>query len=167
MSGGQGERMKIAVGSESMAYETKEIIKQYLTHLGYQVVDVGTTNLQKPVSHITAAENVTRLIRCGECRFGILLCRTGAGISIAANKQRGVRCVLCESRWTAYSCRKINDANVLAMGSDVVTPRTACDMVKFFLQTPFADGESNQRRDLLTDYLQQLKHYETKLFENG
>lgn len=166
MSGGQGECTRIAIGSESMAYETKEVIKQYLTHLGYQAVDVGTTDPEKAVSHIIAAENVTSLIRSGECRFGILLCRTGAGISIAANKQRGIRCVLCESRRTAYSCRRINDANVLAMGSDVVTVRTACDMVKIFLQTPFADGENEQRLGLLTDYLLQLEQYETKLFKN-
>lgn len=166
MNGGQDERVKIAIGSESMAYETKEAIKRYLTHLGYPVVDVGTTDLEKTVSHIIAAENVTSLVQSGECRFGILLCRTGAGISIAANKQRGIRCVLCESRWTAYNCRRINDANVLAMGSDVVTVRVACDMVKIFLQTPFADEESEQRLEVLTDYLRQLRQYETKLFGN-
>lgn len=157
-------QIKIAIGSEAMAYQTKQALKQHLCQLGYQVVDVGTTELNQPVSHIDAAENVANLLQRGACEYGILLCRTGAGISIAANKHKGIRCVLCESRWTAYSSRKINDANVLAMGSDVVTTRTACDMAEIFLKTPFADAENDERKALLSGYLHQLEQHEAKQF---
>lgn len=161
------KQTKIAIGSEIMAYQTKQALKQHLCQLGYQVIDVGTVDLNQPVSHITAADNVSNLLQSGACAYGILLCRTGAGISIAANKHKGIRCVLCESRWTAYSGRRINNANVLAMGSDVVTIRSACDMAEIFLKTPFADAENDGRKALLLGYLHQLEQHEAKQFHAG
>ena len=152
--------MKIALGADRMGFLTKEYIKQCLVAKGYMVADCGTLTPDNPITHLVAADRVSEMIRRGECHFGILICRTGMGISIAANKHMGIYCALCESTTTARESRRINNCNVLAIGGGIVDRELAMRMVEAFLYTTFADGESPERCQILQEQFDELKRLE-------
>ena len=156
--------MKIALGSDLMGFSTKEYLKKDLTERGHEVLDLGTLSLDKPIDHISAADRVSAAVLSGDCRFGILLCRTGMGISIAANKHPGIHCALCESALTAREARRINNCNVLAIGGGIVDQETAVQIAAAFLKTGFAEGESEERKALLERNLSKLAQLEERTF---
>jgi len=137
--------MKVAIGCDHGAYELKEEVKAHLLEKGYEVEDFGTDSLAScdyPDFGIKAAKAVA----AGEADKGIVLCTTGIGISIAANKVKGVRCALCSDLTSARLTREHNDANVLALGAGVVGHLVALDIVDIFLTTEFSGLEKHARR---------------------
>lgn len=134
----------IALGSDHGGFELKAKIIEHLDALGIKTVDCGT-NSAESVDYPVYAGKVAKLIQNGECELGILICSTGVGISIAANKYRGIRCALCGNTYAARYTRMHNNANVLALGALVTAPGLAMDIVDAFLNAEF-EGGRHQRR---------------------
>lgn len=137
--------MKIALACDHGGLSLKNAIKTYLDENGYQTFDFGTTtedSCDYPDFALCAAEAVA----CGEYERGIFVCTTGIGISIAANKVKGIRCALCTDATCARLTREHNNANVLALGAGIVGVHLALDIVKTFLETDFSGLEKHQRR---------------------
>ena len=135
----------IAIGSDHGGYDLKEEVKAYLEKMGYEYTDVGCTektSCDYPVYGRAVAEAVAK----GECEKGIVICTTGIGISITANKVPGIRCALCADSTSAKLTRLHNDANVLALGAGIVGANLALEIVKTFLETDFSQEERHQRR---------------------
>jgi ribose 5-phosphate isomerase B len=133
------------MGSDHGGFKLKEAVKAHLTAIGHEVVDVGThteTSSDYPEFGRKAAE----LVAAGACERGIVICSTGIGISISANKVRGVRAALCTDVFTARLTREHNDANVLAMGQYVVGEALAIAITDTWLGTEFSGGERHRRR---------------------
>lgn len=142
--------MKIALGSDHGGFELKETIKKFLLTEGYEIKDFGSNSTEScdyPDYALPVAEAVAKK----EFDFGILVCGTGIGISIAANKVPGIRAALCSDTFSAHATREHNDANILALGQRVVGEGLALDIVKTFLKTEF-QGERHQKRiDKITE----------------
>ena len=135
----------IAIGSDHGGYDLKQTVIGYLKEKGIAYKDFGCTDKNScdyPVFGKAAAEAVAS----GECEKGIVICTTGIGISIAANKVPGVRCALCQDSFSAKMTRLHNNANVLALGGSIVGPGLALDIVEVFLNTPFSEEEKHIRR---------------------
>ena len=140
--------MKIAIGSDHAGLEMKQEICKTLIEQGHEVIDCGTYSAES-VDYPDIAEQVTQeVIR--QKITGILICGTGIGISIAANKVYGIRAALCTNEYTARLARQHNDANVLALGSRVTATGHALEIVKVFLQTDFEAGRHNRRVGKIT-----------------
>jgi ribose 5-phosphate isomerase B len=137
--------MKLSIGSDHGGYEYKEAVKEHLISLGHEVVDCGcfgTESVDYPDFGIPAAE----LVRDGKVDRGIVICTTGIGMSIAANKVRGVRCALCGDLKSAEMTRKHNDTNMLAMGAGIIPLSLALEITDTWLNTAFEGGERHVRR---------------------
>jgi len=142
----KGEYVMIALGSDHGGYELKEIIKKHLTERGYCVKDFGV-NSPDSVDYPDIAYPVCMSVINGECDKGILICGTGIGISIAANKIRGIRAALCCDCFSARMSREHNDANVLALGGRVVGAGLAVEIVETWLNAEFQGGRHQRRID--------------------
>ncbi|OUP62132.1 ribose 5-phosphate isomerase B [Pseudoflavonifractor sp. An176] len=136
--------MKISIGSDHGAFAMKEHLKQYLTEQGHQVVDCGTYSTDS-CDYADFAKAAAQLVASGDCDRGIVMCTTGVGISIAANKVRGIRCALCSEPYSAEMTRRHNDANMLAMGGALIGPNMADRIVDVFLNTEFEGGRHARR----------------------
>lgn len=136
--------MKISMGSDHGAFAMKEHLKQYLTEQGHQVVDCGTYSTDS-CDYADFAKAAAQLVASGDCDRGIVMCTTGIGISIAANKVRGIRCALCSEPYSAEMTRRHNDANMLAMGGALIGPNMADRIVDVFLSTEFEGGRHERR----------------------
>ena len=136
--------MKISMGSDHGAFAMKEHVKQYLTQMGHQVVDCGTYSTDS-CDYADFAKAAAQLVASGDCDRGIVMCTTGIGISIAANKVRGIRCALCSEPYSAEMTRRHNDANMLAMGGALIGPNMADRIVDVFLNTEFEGGRHARR----------------------
>lgn len=135
----------IALGCDHGGYELKQEIIKYLEEKGLPYKDFGCDST-KSVDYPIYARKVGRAIQMGECDKGILICGTGIGISIAANKMKGIRAALCTDCFSAEATRLHNDANILALGGRVVGPGLAVKIVDTFLNTEFSHEERHQRR---------------------
>ena len=139
----------IALGSDHGGYDLKERVKAYLDQEKIPYKDFGCDSKEScdyPVFGKAAAEAVAS----GECDKGIVICTTGIGISITANKVKGIRCALCADSLSAEMTRRHNDANMLAMGAGIVGPNLAERIVDTFLSTAFEGGRHQRRVDLIT-----------------
>ncbi len=141
--------MKIALGADHGGYELKESVKSYLESKGYEVVDFGTHSPES-VDYALIAKQVGEYV-VKENLLGILCCGTGIGISIAANKVRGVRAACCSDYFSAKMTRAHNNANLLCMGGRVVGAGLANELVDVFLSTEFEGGRHQRRIDQITD----------------
>ena len=141
--------MKIAIGCDHGAYEMKEAIKEYLTEQGITVDDKGTYS-KDSVHYPLYAKAVCKEVQAKSVDFGILLCSTGIGISIAANKHKGIRAALCSDGYSAKFTRLHNDANVLCLGALVTGLGVAKMIVDTFLSTDFEGGRHQARVDMIT-----------------
>lgn len=137
--------MKIALGCDHAAIKMKNEFAIALSREGYEVIDFGTKD-DGAVDYPDYALPVAEAVASGKADRGILICGTGIGMSIAANKVKGVRCALCSDTFSARACREHNDANVLAFGERVIGPGLAKDIVDIFLTTPFSGAERHARR---------------------
>ena len=135
----------IALGSDHGGYEMKEEIKKHLDTRGLEYRDYGC-NGPESVDYPVYAKKVARAILDGECEKGIVICGTGIGISITANKIKGIRAALCSDCYSVEATRLHNDANVLALGGRVIGIELAKKIVDTFLDTEFSGGERHVRR---------------------
>lgn len=136
----------IAIGADHGGYELKEEIKKYLGSMGIEYKDFGTYSPES-VDYAAIAYKVGTAITSGECERGILCCGTGIGISMAANKVKGIRAACCSDYFSAKFTRLHNDANILCMGGRVVGAGLALEMVEVFLNTEFEGGRHQRRVD--------------------
>jgi len=135
----------IAIGSDHGGYELKEKIKKHLDEIGEKYIDKGCYSLDS-VDYPIYGKAVAEAVASREADKGIVICTTGIGISIVANKVKGIRCALCADTLSARMTREHNDANVLAMGAGIVGPNLAVSIVDTFLNTPFSNMEKHSRR---------------------
>lgn len=137
--------MKVAIACDHAALELKNTVKKHLTDRGFEVVDFGI-NEPGSVDYPDYALPVAEAVAGGKADKGILICGTGIGMSICANKVKGIRCALCSDTFSARATREHNDANVLAFGERVVGGGLALDIVDAFLDTPFSNAERHVKR---------------------
>lgn len=136
----------IALGSDSAGYELKQIVMKHLEKRGLEYKDYGSYNSTEPVDYPIYGKKVAHAIVDGECDKGILICGTGIGISIAANKVKGIRAAVCGDCFSAEATRLHNDANILALGARVIGGGLAEKIVDTFLDTEFSGVERHARR---------------------
>ena len=135
----------IAIGSDHGGFEIKEAVKKYLLDKGLEVTDCGTYSLDS-CDYPQFGKAVAHMVADGKAEKGIVVCTTGIGISMAANKVKGVRCALCSEPLGAKMTRLHNDANVLALGGKMIGINLAYEIVDTFLNTPFSAEEKHSRR---------------------
>ena len=141
----------IALGSDHAGYELKQVIIKHLEERKIEYKDYGTYSTDS-CDYAVFAEKTAKAVAGGECELGLLFCGTGVGISMAANKVRGIRACCCSDLFSAEMTRLHNNANILCLGGRVVTPEKAKELVDIFLDTPFSGEERHQRRiDQITD----------------
>jgi ribose 5-phosphate isomerase B len=136
--------MKLAIGSDHAGYALKEVVRQHLISTGHKVLDHGTNDASS-VDYPDYASLVSESVIDGEVDFGILICYTGIGMSIAANKFKGIRAGCVGDVESAYLTRAHNNANVLCMGSRKTGDQLACDIVDTFIRTEFEGGRHERR----------------------
>ena len=137
--------MKIAIAGDHGALALKEAVKAHLTERGLECVDFGTFT-KDSCDYPDYARPAAEAVASGECERGILVCTTGIGVSITANKVNGVRCALLHDKMSARLTREHNDTNMMALGAGVVGPMLALEIVDTWLDTPFSGVERHQRR---------------------
>lgn len=139
-------KMKIAIGCDHGGIVLKDGILKYLEDKKIEYVDCGT-NSEESCDYPDFAQKVGELVASGKCDKGIVLCGTGIGISIAANKVKGIRAALCHNKFTAEMCAKHNNANIIALGGRVLKPAEAVKLVDIWLNSEFEGGRHKRRVD--------------------
>ena len=152
--------MKIAIGSDHAAYEFKEQIKDYIISKGHQIKDFGTYSLER-VDYCDYGFIVGEAVANGEFERGVIICGTGIGISIAANKVKGIRCVVCSEPYSARLSRQHNNTNMLSMGARVVGIEVAKMIVDEWLNATFEGGRHADRIEKISNY---ENEHEPKVF---
>lgn len=142
----------IAIGSDHGGYELKQRVIKYLEEKNIPYQDMGCHS-KDSCDYPVFGHAVAKAVAEGTCEAGIVICTTGIGISISANKVKGVRCALCSDPLSAKMTKLHNNANVLAMGAGIVGENLALEIVDTFLNTPFSEEERHQRR---VDLIEQL-----------
>ena len=140
--------MKIAIGNDHAAVEMKMELKKYLEELGHEVVNFGT-DTEESCHYPDFGEKVGRAVVAGEADCGVLICGTGVGISIAANKVNGVRAAVCSDTTTAHLVKEHNNADIIPLGARIVGIETAKDIVKAYLDAEFMGGRHQTRIDMI------------------
>ena len=138
--------MKIAMGCDHGGFDLKETVKEHLVAQGHEVTDCGCYNTDS-CDYPDFGAAAAKAVASGECERGIVICTTGIGISISANKIKGIRCALCSEAQSAEMTRRHNDANVLAMGAGMIGVNAAKKIVDTFLTTEFEGGRHQRRVD--------------------
>ena len=138
----------IALASDHAGFELKEAIKKHLVDNNYDIIDFGT-NSTASVDYPAFARMASEAVVAGECDKGLLCCGTGIGVSIVANKVKGIRCALCTNEFTAEMSRRHNDANMMALGARVTDQELALKMVDIWLSTEFEEGRHKRRVDMI------------------
>ena len=137
--------MKLAIACDHGALELKDAVKAHLTEKGYEVKDFGTYTAAS-CDYPEFAGAAAKAVASGECEKGIVLCTTGIGVSITANKVKGIRCALLSDVLSARMTREHNDTNMMAMGAGIVGKNLALEIVDTWLSTEFSGDERHQRR---------------------
>ncbi len=143
--------VKIALGADHGGFRLKEIIKEWLAENNYEFEDLGTFS-EEACDYPEIALQVAAKVAAGECQRGIIVCGTGIGVSIMANKVRGIRAALCHDLFSAKASREHNQANLLTLGERVIGPGLALEIVAVWLKTPFAGGRHARRVAKIIDY---------------
>ena len=141
--------MKIAIGSDHGGIEMKDIVVAFLKKQGHTVDDAGCFT-KDSVDYPDFADKVCKSVREGICELGILVCGTGIGMSIAANRHRDIRAALCHEAYTARMSRQHNNANILCLGGRVLGIEIALDVVGTWVETPFEGGRHQRRIDMFS-----------------
>ena len=140
----------IAIASDHAGFELKEILKKHLTDLGYAFVDVGCGNTDSCDYPIFAKKACEKVVN-GECSKAILVCGTGIGMSMAANKIKGIRAAVCSDCFSTRYTRRHNDANVMCLGARVIGSGLAEELVDIFISEPFEGGKHERRIGMLEE----------------
>jgi len=141
--------VKIAVGCDHGGLELKQLVVDLLTKRDIEVIDTGC-HAGESVDYPCYAEKVCKLLSAGDCARGILICGTGIGMSIAANRHRDIRAALCHESFTARMSREHNNANVLCLGARVLGTEVALEIVSVWLVSEFGGGRHQRRLDMLS-----------------
>lgn len=149
--------MKIAVGCDHAGLKMKNTIISSLSDMGYEYTDFGTYD-ENSCDYPDYALKVAEAVAQGDCERGIIVCGTGIGVSIVANKVKGIRCAHCTDTFSAKACREHNDANVITFGDRISGIGVVLDCVKLFLETPFSGGRHVKR-------VEKIKAVEEKYFK--
>ena len=142
--------MKIAIGCDHVGYELKKRVIDHLTEKGHEVIDFGTNSTER-TDYPIYGEKAANAVASGECDRGIVICGTGIGISISANKVKGIRCVVCSEPYSALLSRQHNDTNMLAFGSRVVGGDLALMIVDAWLSGEYEGGRHAKRVQMISD----------------
>ncbi|WP_027358457.1 ribose 5-phosphate isomerase B [Desulforegula conservatrix] len=142
--------MKIIIGCDHAAYQLKDILKTYLADKGVEITDIGTNGIQS-VNYPDYAKKVAFAVSKGEFDRGILLCGTGLGMSITANRFKGIRAALCNDVFLAKLSRQHNDSNILVLGARVIGDILALEILRTWLETPFEGGRHQDRINMMDD----------------
>lgn len=137
--------MRIAIGADEAGYELKEIVKQFIDALGIQLVDFGPADSKEQIDYPDVGFSIAEEISRGSFDRGILICGTGIGMAITADKVPGIRAALCHDTYSAERARKSNNAQVLTMGARVIGPEVAKQVVKAWLEAEFDGGPSERK----------------------
>jgi ribose 5-phosphate isomerase B len=143
------ENRTIALASDHVGVEMRRLVAAWLAEHGWEVRDLGPQSTER-TDYPTYGEAAGRLVQSGACRFGIVICGTGVGMSLAANKLHGIRCVVCSEPYSAAMARRHNDANMLAFGARVIGPDLALMIVETFLNATFEGGRHQTRVDMVS-----------------
>ena len=135
----------IAIGNDHAGYEMKLALIEHLKQRGYEVRDFGTDSTES-CDYPDFAKEVAREVVNGDAECGILVCGTGIGMSIAANKVKGIRAAVVSDEFSTKATREHNDANILCLGARVIDNEKAVKLLDIFLDTPFSEGENHKRR---------------------
>ena len=141
--------MKIAIGNDHVAVEMKQHIKKYLEDKGHEIINCGTDSTDR-TDYPIYGKKVADLVASGKCEKGILICGTGVGISLAANKVPGIRAVVCSEPYSAKLSRQHNNSNIVAFGARVIGIATAEMIVDEFLNAEYEGGRHQKRIDMIT-----------------
>lgn len=142
---------KLVIGCDHAAPELKAIVRDHLIERGFEVIDVGTHTTDS-CNYPDYAHALCQKIQSGECELGILICGTGIGMSMAANKHKGIRAACCSDTFSARLTRLHNDANVLCFGARVVGQGLALDLADIFVDTEFEGGKHKTRIDMFAAF---------------
>lgn len=140
--------MKIALASDHGGFELKDKVKSYLEKIGHEVIDLGC-NTEESTDYPEYGKACGETVMRGDAERGIVICGTGIGMSIAANKVKGIRCALCTSLIMAEMSRKHNNANIIALGARILEHDFALSIIEMWLNTEFEGGRHQRRVDLL------------------
>ena len=143
--------MKIAIGSDHAGFDLKEYLKTHLEKKGYTIIDVGTEGYES-VNYVDYALKVAEMVASGKVDKGILICGTGIGMCIAANKVKGIRAALVHSLYTARMASLHNNANVITMGGRIELPEEAAEFVETWLSVSFEGGRHEERLNKIKEY---------------
>ncbi len=157
--------MKLAIGSDKSGFALKEAIKAFLQSENIAFDDLGTTDLDHVKPYYVVASTVAPLVQNGTYDRAILICGTGAGVSIVSNKYKGIYAVACESVYSAKMCRAINDANILCMGGWLIAPEMGIEMTKAFLHTDFLQDLEEWRKEWLTNAKREVQNLEDGIYD--
>ncbi len=156
--------MKVIIGSDKSGFTLKEAVKAHLIEQGYEVEDGGTLDLDHVKPYFVTAAAVAPRIASGEFEKGILICGTGAGMAIVANKYKGVYAMPCGDTYDARMCRAINDANIMTMGGWKIAPEVGIEMVDTFLATGFTQGLEPWRQEFLKGAKVKVEELEKEIY---
>ena len=143
------KQYKIAIGNDHTALEMKRHVVAYLSKKGHTVVNLGTDSEER-TDYPIYGKAVAEAVKNGTCDLGVLICGTGIGISLAANKVKGIRAAVCSEPYSAEMTRRHNDSNIIAFGARVVDPDTAERIVDAFLEAEYEGGRHARRVDMIT-----------------
>lgn len=158
--------MKVAIGSDKSGYVLKEAVKAYLAENKIEFVDLGTTDLGDVHPYYRVAADVAPRVQSGEFDHAILVCGTGAGMCMVANKFRGICAVAAEGVYSAKMARVINGAQILCMGGWIVAPEAGVQMAKVFLETDYLEGAEEWRKDWLKAAAKKVELLEKENFKD-
>lgn len=136
----------IYLGADHRGFELKELLKKHLEDEGFEITDLGNDHLDESDDYVIFAEKVAKAVVGGEGNKGIILCGSGAGVDMVANKIDGVRSALVFDKLRAQQAREHEDANVLSLPADILEEESAWEIVKTFLETPFSNEARHERR---------------------
>lgn len=151
--------MVIAIGCDHAGWELKEFLKEYLVSIDYKIEDYGT-NSNESVDYPDYGIQVAEAVSCGKFERAILICGTGVGMSIVANKFPGVRAAFCHDIYTARASREHNNSNILILGGRTTSNELGKEIVNVWISTPFSEEERHRRR------IEKIKSLEKKLYKS-
>jgi len=157
--------MKLAVAAEVCSFDLMQVVKQHLADQGHKILDLGMKDKDHPDKFYLTAPRVAEAVLSGRAERGILMCGTGMGVCLVANKFKGIYAGVAESATTARLHYVINRANILCMGSWVVGPKVACDMVDAYLGAKIGEGFNEERRRVQAEGYERIKEIEGKNFK--
>ncbi|MFH0966027.1 MAG: RpiB/LacA/LacB family sugar-phosphate isomerase [Planctomycetota bacterium] len=159
--------MKLAIAAEVCSFELMKVVKQHLIDSGHEVIDLGMTKADEPHKFYEIAPRVARAVQKGEVERGVLMCGTGMGVCLVANKFKGIYAGVAESATTARLHYVINRANILCMGGWIVGSKVACDMVDAYLAAKIGDGFNEERRRVQAEGFARIQEIERENFGGG